>query len=1076
MQRRGKGVNKGWVYYHSHQDRCQQPNGKDLCHPRGRKRHNTNWGAVRAPQTDRASADYNIQVEATLAACSNGDPTNELLPPQQPRSVTKPEARPSDANETFQGTVSDDHVGTKQSARLKDVRPQSRDYKGGQKAKAENVSDNKRKGQRGKHAYVPHGIRAQNKQSGRTRDSSYSTSYKHMYGHGDSDTSAQRIVMNKSMAAGEVYYLESLHQPYYSGQFFNSEYTERNTRPTANTSLRREPSRGLSAVKKGYRRDYRSQKDDVLRALSHLNPVQSSQASVLREQLRNETYECMVCCECVQCTAPVWSCHSCYHVFHLNCVRKWAKSPAATVRLEGVGVGWRCPGCQNLAQEIPTVYRCFCGKVLDPVWKRHEGLTPHSCGELCGKQRTERPCSHRCNQLCHPGPCPSCPVMVTKQCACGKTNNRVRCGQASVVVCKQVCNKVLNCFTHRCTRICHTDACGDCQVKVQQPCYCGKQQRDAFCGKGQEGFDNVDGNPGYFSCQDKCLKALDCGNHYCQRICHPGACDECLQKPLLVTLCPCGKSLISELLNDARISCLDPVPTCGSTCNKILPCSPPTAEGNSNSPGTEHRCKQKCHRGDCGPCDGITKVKCRCGTNTKEIPCVERNLEEYMCEQHCNKKKKCGRHRCNQRCCSDAEHKCESVCGKKLRCGFHKCLEPCHPGYCPPCLMSGFNELTCHCGAAVLDPPIPCGTPPPECEKPCSRTHPCSHPVNHTCHREADCPPCTYLTKKTCMGEHKVLHNIPCHVTDVSCGNVCGKSLKCGHKCVKTCHKPPCCSTEESCGQPCGVPRKQCGHPCAAPCHPSKECPTVPCETRMTVHCKCGQRSENFPCLQGGEKLAVTQAYQRIATETLANKMKDLQSGQSVDISSIVITDEKKARQLDCNDECAVYERNKCVAEALNIENPDLSPHGGKIRFSPFLVAEAKQHLAFVKSVEDAFEKLVQTTLKMSASQSSHWFRAMNSNQRRFVHEIAVFYNCSSRSYDQEPNRNTRITATKESHLPNVKLSVQIEKEMNPPPPQPIPFLPSRVNQLQKFSVDRTPKKTQAWTQVTDYFADDFED
>ena len=32
---------------------------------------------------------------------------------------------------------------------------------------------------------------------------------------------------------------------------------------------------------------------------------------------------------------------------------------------------------------------------------------------------------------------------------------------------------------------------------------------------------------------------------------------------------------------------------------------------------------------------------------------------------------------------------------------------------------------------------------------------------------------------------------------------------------------------------------------------------------KVTVMCKCGRRSENFPCLQGGEKVAVAQAYQR---------------------------------------------------------------------------------------------------------------------------------------------------------------------------------------------------------------------
>ena len=989
------------------------------------------------------------------------------MPVQEPHSVAVPDARFTGRKERFQGTVTDDSSGTKQFPSFKDSGLQSRGskdpIKGGESRgqNSEQVSQEKAKGQR-RGRYLPHGIRRQYEQSEngrgqyqqieRTRDN---TDFSAVYGGGDPFT----------------HHLWASKQHYYGEQFDNFEYTERNKTPS--TDMRYRGFKGqTSSAKKGNRKDCRSQKEDVIRALSHLNPVQSSQASALIEQLRNETYECMVCCEHVRCNAAVWSCLSCYHVFHLGCVRKWARSPAATVESENGG--WRCPGCQNITQDIPTVYKCFCGKVVDPEWRRHEGLTPHSCGELCGKQRADSSCPHRCNQLCHPGPCPSCPVMITKQCACGKTSSRVRCGQATTVLCKQVCNKVLNCFNHRCTRICHLDPCEDCQLKVQQTCYCGKQQRDALCGTGEAAGNNKDGKSGYFSCQDKCKKTLDCGNHKCQKICHPGTCSECCLKPSLISHCPCGKTLVSELLGGDRKSCLDPVPTCESICDKILPCSPQIAEGKADFSNEEHRCKNKCHLGECGACDGITKVRCRCGTNMKEIFCVERNLEEYRCEQRCNKKKKCGRHRCNQKCCVDAEHRCDLICGKKLRCGYHKCWEPCHPGYCPPCLMSGFEELTCRCGATVLYPPIPCGTRPPECDKPCSRTHPCSHPVNHTCHSEEECPPCTYLTKKKCMGDHEVRHNIPCHVNDVSCGKVCGKLLKCGHKCMKTCHRPPCLGDEEACVQPCNLLRKECCHPCAAPCHPGKECPSFPCEARVTVYCKCGRRSENFPCLQGGEKMAVTQAYQRIATETLANKMKDLQSGQSVDISSIVNTDDKKARQLECNDDCELYERNKRLAEALNIENADLSPHG-KMRFSPFLVAEAKQQLAFVKSVEDALEKLVQTTLKVCVPQRSHSFPPMNSNQRRLIHELTVFYNCSSKSYDQEPKRNTIVTATKESFLPPVKLSGQIEKEMNPPPPQPIPFLPSRVEQLPKSSTDQAQRK-QAWTQVTDYFADDFQD
>lgn len=1062
MSEKGPSVHK-----RSQQRRWKQPHDKNGSHSRGSQRHNNRQAAVRGRQMDRGREDRKRLQELEQGACYPVDTAPIMLAARQQQSGGERDARYSDTKGAVTNGNNNNNCAP-DSARFKDYRDQAsgEDFRKNSKYKLENsqhvLEDKRKASRRGKQ--FPSSSRGQYRGRGISRG--YPTFGSWQVNHGQQDSFSHNKTSKNCLDFSQEDQLGDLTQANYSRELVNSD-----NKDTERRSNRTKP-RGFDRQKRGYG----SQKNDVIRALSHLNPVQSSQASSLCEQLRNETYECMVCCERVRCTAAVWSCDSCFHVFHLGCVRKWARCPAATANLEGENGGWRCPGCQNISQGIPSIYNCFCGKVLDPVWRPSEGLTPHTCGELCGKRRADASCPHRCNQLCHPGPCPSCPVMITKQCACGKTSSRVRCGQAMTVLCQQVCNKVLNCFTHRCTRICHTGPCEDCQIEVQQSCYCGKQQRDTLCGTGEAGFVNRDGKSGYFSCQSKCSKKLDCGNHYCQRICHPGDCDECLLKPTLVTFCPCGKTPISELLNEARMSCLDPVPTCGSTCDKVLPCSPQRELGNHLLTEEEHRCKKECHFGECGPCDGITKVKCRCGARVKEIPCIQKGREEYRCERRCNKKKSCGKHKCGQRCCVNTEHRCELLCRKKLSCGLHECSEPCHLGYCPPCLMSGFDELSCHCGATKMLPPIPCGTRPPECDKPCSRTHACSHPVNHPCHSEEKCPPCPYLTTKRCMGDHEFRHNIPCHVKFISCGMVCGKLLTCGHKCQKICHKPPCLGPGDSCVQPCDQLRNVCGHKCAVPCHFGSGCPAVPCEAKVTVHCKCGNRSEVFPCLQGGDQMAVTKAFQRIATETLANKMKDLQSGQCVDVSRIVKADDKHPRQLDCNDDCAIYERNKRLAEALDIENPDLSQHGGKIRYSPFLVAEAKQRLDFLKSVEDAFENLVQTTLKLSVSQRSHSFSSMNSNQRRLIHELAVFYNCSSQSYDREPKRNTVITATKGSHLPNVKLSTQIEREIKPPAPRLIPFLPSRVDQQPKPFSNQAPRKTQAWTQLPDYFSDDFGD
>lgn len=93
-----------------------------------------------------------------------------------------------------------------------------------------------------------------------------------------------------------------------------------------------------------------------------------------------------------------------------------------------------------------------------------------------------------------------------------------------------------------------------------------------------------------FSCKKKCEKELDCENHQCQDICHPGDCMPCELKPEKVNKCPCGKFDLTMLVGEnSRKSCEDPIPVCGLPCKKLLPCG-------------EHYCTKTCHNGECMPC------------------------------------------------------------------------------------------------------------------------------------------------------------------------------------------------------------------------------------------------------------------------------------------------------------------------------------------------------------------------------------------------------------------------------------------------------------------------------------------
>ncbi|KAG8133164.1 hypothetical protein E2320_010987 [Naja naja] len=700
----------------------------------------------------------------------------------------------------------------------------------------------------------------------------------------------------------------------------------------------------------------------------------------LIEQLTSEKYECMVCCEVIRVVAPVWSCRNCYHVFHLSCIKKWARSPAA--QTEDGNSGWRCPACQNVSSQVPSIYTCFCGRVKNPEWNRNE--IPHSCGELCRKKRSSQDCPHLCNILCHPGPCPSCPAFMTKKCECGRTSHSVRCGYSTAIQCTNICGNVLNCGKHNCTQICHSGKCLPCELTVKQVCYCGSTSREVLCGASED----------WFSCLRTCGKKLSCGMHSCEQVCHPQPCQPCPRLPQLVHCCPCGQTSLSKLLElgcTERKLCTDPIPSCGRTCGKPLPCS---------SYDAVHTCENLCHEGKCGQCSRTSKVYCRCALKLKEVPCASLKNQvkvPFLCDKRCNKKLSCGRHKCNETCCVDKEHKCSLICGRKLNCGIHRCEEPCHRGNCQKCWQT------------MIYPPVPCGTRPPECKNSCTRPHECDHPVYHSCHSEEKCPPCTYLVQKWCMGRHELRSNIPCYLTDISCGLSCDRMLKCGmHKCKRICHKGECLIDEE-CRQPCTILRLHCNHPCMSPCHPSLPCPTTPCRSKVELQCECGRKKESMICSEAAS------TYQRIAAISIASKLTDPQLGDSVEISRLITKKETKQTRLQCDEECLALERNRRFAEALHIDD-NSDPFNVRVsapKYSDVLKEDGRKDLKFVSEVEKEMKALIEAVNKSKHTKKSHCFPPMNREHRRIIHELAQVYGIESVSYDNEPKRNVVISAVK---------------------------------------------------------------
>ncbi|KAI9063381.1 hypothetical protein FKP32DRAFT_707113 [Trametes sanguinea] len=782
--------------------------------------------------------------------------------------------------------------------------------------------------------------------------------------------------------------------------------------------------------------------------------------------------DCLICFAPITPMQPTWSCspsnptlaatddesgvpesaqradanaQCCWMTFHLKCIRSWASKSvkdmeeAWRVRGEPKQGDWRCPGCQSKRRAVPSSYWCFCGSTPDP--KPPRLATPHSCANPCARPRA---CGHPCAISCHPGPCPPCQVTTQMPCYCGKDILSFRCahlglGKSGVptsaeLSCGQTCARMLNCGNHRCQDVCHPGRCKPCPVRESVKCYCGKEEREMGCGEGEARECRVvqDGHEekwvGRFACENICNRLFDCGIHSCSKPCHPPSPTPvtCPRSPSVVTHCPCGKhSLTPESTpffppgtQITRTACTDPIPTCESTCMKPLE-------------GCEHVCSARCHAGPCPPCSIVIVRPCRCGSSTRELRCFEDQARararargetgpdvEILCERPCGALKACGRHQCRRQCCPLASlagltkgqtkgkgkkragddalnlsvvdqhgwHECDLVCGKLLSCGNHHCEERDHRGPCPPCLRSSFEEMVCHCGRTVLEPPIPCGTR-ITCGYPCNRpSPPCGHPLTrHACHEDPiPCPPCPFLTTKKCACGKKMVDNVRCSQEYVSCGQKCGKLLGCGfHHCERFCHGDAC----GPCHAPCGKPRKLCMpaiHPCTLPCHAPASCDeSEPCRSIVTITCPCGRIRQPVSCGRSSTNPAGREGSQ----------------------------------QLKCTNECAIAKRNARLAEALGI-NPDKADSKlNQVTYHDDLVAFARANPKFCSIVEKSFSDF------LASEKKSQILPHMPEQKRKFVHDLAAVYRIDTQMVDQEPHRSVQLLRRIDSRIPTPLLS-----------------------------------------------------
>lgn len=730
------------------------------------------------------------------------------------------------------------------------------------------------------------------------------------------------------------------------------------------------------------------------------------------EDILNGVYECPICTSEIVRDSKIWSCKTCWTVFHLSCITKWSSNEGSNLAQHPNAEGelpprrqWRCPGCNLPKDTLPSTYDCWCEKEADP--RSISGLPPHSCGQTCGKPRiAPKKCPHPCELICHAGPCPPCSHLGSNQsCFCGKGAISRRCIDTNYDAgwsCGEICEDIMPCGEHTCPRPCHEGLCGACEVRIDCRCYCGKIEQQLLCSeRGDEklssqatlddsGLKTAEEWTGTFSCHNICKRSFDCGKHSCERQCHSQDLDSprCPWSPDVVSRCPCGRAMLADLSEQKRDSCKDPIPSCKKKCLKKLACS--------------HTCQQVCHSGECMPCLAVASIGCRCGRVQSPTVCHQGKEEPPQCMRACKATLSCGRHECGERCCSgerkaaerqaakrklrplggsrvisegfEAEHICTRLCGRELKCGNHTCPEICHRGSCGSCREAIFDEISCHCGKTVLQPPSACGTTPPLCRFNCERPKRCGHPlIPHNCHGDEEkCPKCPFLGEKPCMCGKKNLRNQPCWLTDVRCGETCGRKLRCGsHFCGKLCHRPgECEDAGRRCQQACGKSKKNCGHPCEEPCHAPTPCrEDKPCQNKMLVTCNCQHLKQEHKC----------NAYK-------ANE------GNS-------------KKKLSCDDECARLERNRKLALALNID-PD-AHKDDHVPYSSETLRIYRENTKWSQLQEKEFR-----IFAADENEKRLRFRPMQPYQRAFIHSLSEDFGLDSESMDPEPYRHVAVFKT----------------------------------------------------------------
>lgn len=303
--------------------------------------------------------------------------------------------------------------------------------------------------------------------------------------------------------------------------------------------------------------------------------------------------------------------------------------------------------CGNLTKE----YQCSKELLCENKCKLQKNCKKHACNRKCcvGCLPCDKICGkalscgrHKCSMLCHDGNCYPCVLKQKIKCRCGKTTKTVLCESARKAKppkCKELCKFPSKCHHEGAAHKCHFGDCDSCVQACGELLKCGhaclakchdyvrvvtkdssfipKMPGEAppekvemkklphppcetkipvVCCGGHETSMTSCHEAKVLSCGRPCGRKLNCGNHFCRKICH-------------------SVKIVDGLEQDEN--CED----CDSPCTIERPF------------GCIHPCpRESCHQGSCKRCHVSVKAKCFCGLTSLAYRCCDvhkRDLDEH---------------------------------------------------------------------------------------------------------------------------------------------------------------------------------------------------------------------------------------------------------------------------------------------------------------------------------------------------------------------------------------------------------------------------------------------------------------